>query len=259
VNITPPSNDATRKPILKARGISKRFGGIQALQDVDLDVYDKEVLALLGDNGAGKSTLIKIISGAYTPDSGEILFDGKKTQITSPDYARRIGIKTVYQDLALFGILDVTSNFFAGAEYTRWGFIQRKRMDREASELLKGMKTTVKSLRQEVRSLSGGQQHAVAIGRGVYIGHQPRLIIMDEPSAGLGITESREVLELIKDLGHKVAVILITHNLDYAFEVATRAVVLCNGQVTGQATLSETTESDIISLMMGVTDKTPTT
>jgi D-xylose transport system ATP-binding protein len=246
------NHDHERKPVLSIRGGSKRFGGIQALDDINLDIYGNEILALLGDNGAGKSTLIKALSGAHTLDEGEILFEGKKVNISKPEDAHNLGIKTVYQDLALFGILDVTANLFAGSEYTRWGFLQKKKMDKEAQTVLSHLKTTIKSLNQEVRSLSGGQQHSVAIGRGVFIGHEPKLIIMDEPKAGLGVKQSREVLRLLKELGQKFAVIFITHNLEYAFEVAQRTVVLCSGRVAGVLDMAEANHNQIVSLMMGV-------
>jgi len=246
------NHDQKRKPILSIRGGSKRFGGIQALDDINLDIYGNEILTLLGDNGAGKSTLIKALSGAHTLDEGEILFEGKKVNISKPEDAHNLGIKTVYQDLALFGILDVTTNLFAGSEYTRWGFLQKKKMGKEAQTVLSHLKTTIKSLHQEVRSLSGGQQHSVAIGRGVFIGHEPKLIIMDEPTAGLGVKQSREVLRLLKELGQKFAVIFITHNLEYASEVAQRAVVLCSGRVAGVLDMAEANHNQIVSLMMGV-------
>lgn len=249
---SPENHDQSRKPILSIRGGSKRFGGIQALDDINLDIYGNEILALLGDNGAGKSTLIKALSGAHTLDEGEIRFEGKQVNISKPEDAHNLGIKTVYQDLALFGILDVTDNLFAGSEYTRWGFLKKKKMDKEAQTVLSHLKTTIKSLNQEVRSLSGGQQHSVAIGRGVFIGHEPKLIIMDEPTAGLGVKQSREVLRLLKELGQKFAVIFITHNLEYAFEVAQRAVVLCSGRVAGVMDMAEANHNQIVSLMMGV-------
>lgn len=238
-------------PLISVKNVSKSFGGINALNNVSFDIYDNEVLALLGDNGAGKSTLIKIISGALKPDSGELIINGEKVKIEEPEQAKKFGIKTVYQDLALFGILDVTSNLFAGEEYSKWGFVQRKKMDQRSKEVLDKLNIQVKSLRQEVRSLSGGQQHAVAIGRGVYIGPEPNLVIMDEPTAGLGVEESQKVVELIKNLGNEVSVIFITHNMDYAFNTAERAIVLHSGNVAGEVKLSETTQDEIVSLMMG--------
>ena len=244
--------DEKRQPILSIRGGSKRFGGIQALDNINLDIYGNEILALLGDNGAGKSTLIKALSGAHTFDEGEMRFEGKQVNITRPEDAHHLGIKTVYQDLALFGILDVTANLFAGAEHTRWGFLQKKKMEKEAQAVLSNLKTTIKSLNQEVRSLSGGQQHSVAIGRGVFIGHEAKLIIMDEPTAGLGVKQSREVLRLLKELGQKFAVIFITHNLEYAFEVAQRTAVLCSGRIVGELDMAEASHNQIVSLMMGV-------
>ena len=253
---TPVSQPDERTPVLSIRGGAKWFGGLQALDNINIDIHDQEVLALLGDNGAGKSTLIKAISGAHTLDKGEIYFDGQKVRIQKPDDANRLGIKTVYQELALLGALDVTANLFIGAEPTRWGLLQKKKMDQEANRVLSLMKTTIKSLRQEVRSLSGGQQHSLAIGRGVFIGSDPRLIIMDEPTAGLGVKQSREVLQLLKELGRKFAVIFITHNLEYAFKVAQRAVVLCNGRIVGRLNLAEANHSHIVSLMMGVEGQT---
>ncbi len=241
-----------RKPLLSIRGGCKRFGGIQALDNIDFELYNQEILALLGDNGAGKSTLIKAISGAHTLDEGEMYFEGKKIDIQKPDDANKLGIKTVYQDLALLGPLDVTANLFIGEEYTRFGFLRKKKMDREAKEVLAHMKTTIQTLRQEVSSLSGGQQHSLAIGRGVFIGSSPKLIIMDEPTAGLGIKQSREVLALLKELGRKYGVIFITHNLEYAFEVADRCVVLCNGRIVGRLDMDGADHNQIVTLMMGV-------
>ncbi len=204
----------SKSPILSARGITKHFGGIHALEDVDMDVYDNEVLALLGDNGAGKSTLIKIVSGALQQDKGEIKFNGEPVTIDDPNDAKELGIKTVHQDLALFTLLDVTSNLFAGEEKTRFGFLKKAKMAEESEEILEELQISVKSLSQRVGTLSGGQRHAVAIGRGVYVGHEPRVIIMDEPTAGLGVEESKTVIQLLKDLKEKVSVIFITHNMD---------------------------------------------
>ena len=240
-----------KNKLLSVRGISKSFGGIQALKNVSLDVKDKEILALLGDNGAGKSTLIKTISGAHMPDEGEIYLEGKKTNIKSPEDAKRLGIKTVYQDLALFGILDVTSNLFAGDELTKWGFLQRKKMKQRSIEVLKNINISVKSLSQEVRRLSGGQQHAVAIARGVYIGAKPKLVIMDEPTAGLGVEESQRVLDLLLELKKDTSIIYITHNMNYAFKVADRTTILHSGEVAGSVKMSDTSEEEIIGLMMG--------
>lgn len=243
--------DVSKTPLLSMRGVSKHFGGIKALEDVDLDVYDKEALALLGDNGAGKSTLVKIISGVLKKDKGDVKFKGEPVNISSPNIAKKLGIKTVHQDLALFTIFDVPSNLFAGEEKTKFGFLQKRQMEEESEEILKNLKTSVKSLGQKVGSLSGGQRHSIAIGRGVYVGRDPSIMIMDEPTAGLGVEESENVLELLKDLKKKVSVIFITHNLNYASEVADRALVLANGQVTGLVEIEETTEEELVSMMIG--------
>ncbi len=245
------SGSKNKSPILSARGLTKHFGGIRALEDVDLDLYENEALALLGDNGAGKSTLIKIISGALKQDKGKIEFNGEPMSIDDPNDAKELGIKTVHQDLALFTLLDVTSNLFAGEEETKFGFLQKGKMAGECEEILEELQVSVKSLDQKVGSLSGGQRHAVAIGRGVYVGHEPKIIIMDEPTAGLGVEESKNVIQLLKDLKEKVSVIFITHNMDYAFDVADRALVLASGRTAGLVRMDETTEEEIVGMMMG--------
>lgn len=238
--------------LLSLRNISKSFGGIRALDDVSFDIRRNEVLGLLGDNGAGKSTLIKIIAGAYKQDKGEMYLEGKRVKIKEPEDAKKLGIKTVYQDMALFGILDVTQNFFAGDEFTtKFGFLKKKKMDEKSIEVLEKLNVQVKSLRQEVRSLSGGQQHAIAIGRCVYIGKKPKIVIMDEPATGLGVEESRKVINLIKELGKERTVIFITHTLEYAFEVCKRAIILHSGKVAGIVNLSDVTEDEIVAMMMG--------
>lgn len=237
--------------VLSVRGIYKSFGGIKALSDVDLDLYDKELLVILGDNGAGKSTLVKIISGAYASDQGEIYIYGRKVKISSPQDAKRFGIKIIYQDLALFEVLDVTQNFFMGEQLSIFGFLRNKTMDTKSKEILQHLKTGVKSLRQRVEFLSGGQQHAVAIGRGVFVGTEAKIIIMDEPAAGLGVEESNRILELLKEMRDRLPVILITHNLDHVFEVADRAIVLREGKVNGIVRIAESNKEEIINLMIG--------
>jgi ABC-type sugar transport system ATPase subunit len=240
-------------PLLEARNIVKRFGGVCALKGASLKLFSREVLALLGDNGAGKSTMIKIISGYLQPDEGEIFFEGKKVVFSSPAHARNMGIETVYQDLALFGVLDVTTNLFMGRERHSLGLLQKKAMERETLNILDKLKTTIKSIRQKVKFLSGGQQHAVAIGRSVYVGGTPKVIIMDEPTAGLGVEESQKVLELIKQLKEKgISVILISHNLEHVFCVADRIVVLRSGEVVGERLAEETNQSEVVHMMMGV-------
>ena len=252
INSTDVNN--TKQPLLSIKNGYKYFGGITALENVDFEINDQEILALLGDNGAGKSTLIKTISGAYTLDKGDMFFEGKKVNIKKTEDAYKLGIKTVYQDLALFDILDVTTNLFAGAEITRWGFLQKKKMQMQAINVLGNLKTTIKSLKQEIRSLSGGQQHSVAIARGVYIGQEPKLIIMDEPTAGLGVKQSREVLKLLAELKNQLPIIFITHNLDFAFEIADKVVILSSGRVVGKRMIKEANKTEIVKMMMGVED-----
>jgi ABC-type sugar transport system ATPase subunit len=242
---------STKTPILSVRGIYKHFGGLVALGGVDFDLYEKEVLALLGDNGAGKSTLCKVIAGAYKADKGEIVFEGNRARIHNTKDSRQLGINMIYQDLALFEVLDVTSNLYMGEEICRLGFLRKKAMDDEARRVLKHMRATVKSLRQEVRVLSGGQRHSTAIGRGLYIGNRAKVIILDEPTAGLSVDASGKVLELMKELKNEISVILITHNLDHVFEVADRAVILRNGLMAGEVKISESNKAEIVGLMVG--------
>ena len=240
-------------PLLEVKNIVKRFGGVYALKGASLKLFPREVLALLGDNGAGKSTMIKIISGYLQPDEGEIFFEGKKVVFSSPAHARSMGIETVYQDLALFWVLDVTTNLFMGRERHVLGLLQKKAMERETLGILDKLRTTIKSIRQKVKFLSGGQQHAVAIGRSVYVGGTPKVIIMDEPTAGLGVEESQKVLELIKQLKEKgISVILISHNLEHVFCVADRIVVLRSGEIVGERLAGETNQSEVVHMMMGV-------
>ncbi|MCX7668231.1 MAG: ATP-binding cassette domain-containing protein [Atribacterota bacterium] len=241
-------------PLLEVRNLVKFFGGVQALRGVSFQIFPREVLALLGDNGAGKSTTIKIISGYLQPDSGEIFLEGRKVVFASPSHARSLGIETVYQDLALFGVLNVTTNLFMGREMHRFGMLRKQAMEKETVKILEKMKTTIKSIQQKVRTLSGGQQHAVAIGRSVYVGGTPKILIMDEPTAGLGVEESQKVLELIRELrGKGISIVLISHNLEHVFCVADRIVVLRSGAVVGERKTDETNQSEIVHLMMGVT------
>lgn len=250
-NIKKSSYDYDESPIFSIKNVHKSFGGIKALDGVDLELYENELLALLGDNGAGKSTLIKIISGAYHPDKAEISFMGKNIRHVNPKIANRMGIKTVYQDMALFNVLDVTQNFFMGSELNWFGFLCNKKMDKKSWEILSEIKTTVKSLRQRVELLSGGQQHAVAIGRTIYVGTDPKIIIMDEPTAGLGVRESQKVLDLLKELKRKISIIFISHNLNHVLEVADRAIILRNGKVSGTVQITETNIKEIVNLMVG--------
>lgn len=237
--------------LLEVKKVSKRFGGVQALQSVDFAVFDNEIVALVGENGAGKSTLIKIISGVNSPDEGEIYFMGRKVVAESPRDIRRLGIETVYQDLSLADNVDVATNIFIGRELIKnFVMLDKKRMEEEALKVLGGLKTSIKSAKLLVKGLSGGQRQAVAVGRATY--WNARIIIMDEPTAALGVEETNKVLDLIKRLKmNGITVILISHNLQHVFSVADRIVILRGGKNAGERITSETTRDEIISLIVG--------
>ena len=245
-----------KPPILELKGIKKHFGGVKALDGVDFKLHESEIVALIGDNGAGKSTLIKIITGVYQPNAGDIFIEGQKVGSLNPRITREdYGIETIYQDLALFDNLDITSNLFAGREILRGGFIlNKKEMDRLSQEALNKTGITLGStVMQPVEELSGGQKHAVAIGRAVYIRSSSFIILMDEPTAGLAVKESNKLLEVIKSLKNTgKSVILITHNLDHAFAVADRFVVLRGGLKVGERAVKDTDSVDLIEMMIGV-------
>ncbi|RKP53681.1 ATP-binding cassette domain-containing protein [Pararobbsia silviterrae] len=245
-------------PILEVRGVSIRFGGVEALKRVSLHVEPGEVLALAGDNGAGKSTLIKIISGVYHPSEGALLFDGKPLTLRDPQDARAEGIETIYQDLALADNLDVGSNIFLGREPMRRQFglpvIDRDHMAAAARDVLERLDITIPEhkLRGPVKMLSGGQRQAIAIGRAIY--WNARLLIMDEPTAALGVPEQRKVMELITTLkAQGVSVLLISHNLHDIFAVADRIAVLRRGEMAGERRVGDTNGDEIVHLMVGDT------
>jgi ABC-type sugar transport system ATPase subunit len=244
-------------PVLTVRSIRKSFGPVQALAGVDLEVYPGEVLGLLGDNGAGKSTLIKILSGVYHPDAGEIRLDGRPVHLTSPEVARQLGIETVFQDLALADHLDVTANVFLGREVVRpgllgrWlGLLDRREMRRRTAEGLGSLGIDISPYGQRVAGLSGGQRQAVAVARAVLWGS--RLILMDEPTAALGVAETALVMDLVRRVSQRgIPVILITHNLPQAFHVCDRLVVLRHGRVAAAAPVRETDTSQVVAWMTG--------
>jgi D-xylose transport system ATP-binding protein len=237
----------TGTPVLELKGVSKSFGAVQALYQVDFHVSAGEVMALVGDNGAGKSTLIKCIAGIYPIDSGEILFDGKPVNIHGPKDAAALGIEIVYQDLALADNLDVVQNMFLGREETQ-SFLRldETKMEARAAETLKGLSvTTIRSDRQTVAGLSGGQRQSVAVAKAVM--WNSRVVILDEPTAALGVAQTRQVLELVKRLGQQgLAVILISHNLHDIFEVADNITVLRLGQNVGEYKRTETTQQKVV-------------
>jgi D-xylose transport system ATP-binding protein len=237
----------TGTPVLELKGVSKSFGAVQALYQVDFHVSAGEVMALVGDNGAGKSTLIKCIAGIYPIDSGEILFDGKPVHIHGPKDAARLGIEIVYQDLALADNLDVVQNMFLGREETSSLLrLDETKMEARAAETLKSLSvTTIRSVRQTVAGLSGGQRQSVAVAKAVM--WNSRVVILDEPTAALGVAQTRQVLELVKRLGEQgLAVILISHNLHDIFEVADSITVLRLGQNVAEYKRSETNQQQVV-------------
>ena len=234
-------------PTLELRGISKSFGSVQALADVDFEVRTGEVMALVGDNGAGKSTLVKCVAGTHSPDEGEILFEGKPVHIHSPKDASRLGIQVVYQDLALADNLDVVQNMFLGREERDWLWrLKEPVMEQRTAATLQSLSvTTIRSIRQPVASLSGGQRQSVAVAKAVQ--WNSKLVILDEPTAALGVAQTRQVLELVKRLGEQgLAVVLISHNLHDVFEVATRITVLRLGRDVGIYERDKTTQQEVV-------------
>lgn len=246
-----PGKDRT--PVLSLRGISKRFGAVQALVDVDLDIHSREVVAVVGDNGAGKSTLVDIMAGVRRPDAGRIAVDGVPVVLGSPASARSHGIATVFQELALCENLDVVSNLFLGHEVKRFGVFDEVEMERRAWSLLSQLSVRVPAIRVPVASLSGGQRQAVAIARALL--GEPRVVILDEPTASLGVAQVAEVLNLVESLrerGH--GVVFISHNMADVQAVADRIVVLRLGRNNGSFHSEDATYESIIAAVTGATD-----
>ena len=249
--------DGASRPRLALKGISKSFGAVQALTDVDLEVYPDEVVALVGDNGAGKSTLVKTIAGSHQADSGTITFEGREVHLHAPSEATALGIETVYQDLALCDDLDIVQNMFLGREETRRVVpvavepLRELDMEHRALETLKRLSvTTIRNIRQPVAALSGGQRQAVAISRAVM--WNSKVVLLDEPTAALGVAQTRNVLDLIKRLREEgLSVVLISHNLSDIFEVADRIVVLRLGRNAATFRCSETTPGRVVAAITG--------
>lgn len=247
------------QPLVQMQGITKRFGGVTALQDVDLTAYAGEVLAIVGDNGAGKSTLIKILTGVHQPTEGRILMDGKPLEMSSHSDAIAHGIDAVYQTLALADHLSPAANMFLGNELTKnffgMAFLDNKRMKSEAARVLEErLGVRLRSMDVMTESLSGGQRQAVAISRAVY--HEDlRLLVMDEPTAALGPQETARTLKLIKSLREQgLAVILISHSLDDVFEVSDRIHVQRRGRAVGVVKTAESSVQDVLGLIVGAQD-----
>ena len=246
-----------QSPVLSVRDAQKRFGAVQALRGVSLEAHRGEVLALLGDNGAGKSTLVKCISGVHSLDEGEIVLDGVRTTLHSPAAARRAGIETVYQDLALFDNLTPAQNFYCGREIAgpAWlprglRFLRKRAMDREAAAIIDRLKVKLPKFDAAVAVMSGGQRQAIAVARATVFAR--KVVMLDEPTAALGLRESRKVLDLIKQLrAEGNAVILITHNMEHVVELADRAIVLRQGRKIGELKPDRSNRQEIVSMIVG--------
>jgi len=242
-------------PMLEVRSLTKRFGGLVAVDQMDMQVYPGEVVGLLGDNGAGKSTLIKMVSGVYHPDGGQIFFQGKEVKMVSPMDALELGIETLYQDLALAENLDAYSNIFLGREKTKpfLGFIKvldNESMREESKKVLKRLEIEIPSLHNQIKTLSGGQRQAVAIGRSIY--WNAKLLIMDEPTAALGVHEQRKVLELVRVLrSQNIPIIIISHQLYDIFSVTDRLVIMRRGKKVAERITKDTTPEEVVGLITG--------
>jgi fructose transport system ATP-binding protein len=250
---------AERQPILEARGLVKRFGQVIALDGADFELYPGEVVAIIGDNGAGKSTLIKTLSGALQPDDGEIRLEGERVRFRSPGEARRAGIETVYQDLAVAPSLDIASNIFLGRE-ARWRgplglglrLLDKRRMRREAAQHFAELQIGVQSITQPVENLSGGQRQGVAVARAAKWAR--RLAIMDEPTAALGVRETRQVLDLIQRVRERgLPVIMISHDMPHVFELADRILIMRLGKRVAVVTPKTHTMPEAVAIMTGAT------
>lgn len=242
----------TMEPILQLHGINKTFGAVQALRNVDFEIYPHEVVGLVGDNGAGKSTLIKIIAGVYTPDSGDYLVDNKKVSVTRPQDATHLGIETVYQDLALCDNLDVVANLFLGREETtgKLPFMNATDMERRTLDVLRQLDVKIRTVHVPVSSLSGGQRQSIAVAKTIL--RNARIIILDEPTAALGVAQTRQVLNLIKRLRDQgLGVVVISHNLADVFEVVDRVIVMRLGRRVASFDIKSTTTEQVVAAITG--------
>jgi D-xylose transport system ATP-binding protein len=247
---------SSNTPVLALRGVSKRFGPVQALEAVDFEVAAGEVVGLVGDNGAGKSTLVKVIAGIYKPDAGDFYFEGEPVSIAGPTVATALGIATVYQDLALCDNLDVVSNLFLGREELapRSGALTRQLdeadMERRSGELLSNLAVTIPSLRSEVGTLSGGQRQQVAVARSLL--GEPKVVLLDEPTAALGVAQTAQVLALVKRLRERgLGVVMISHNLSDVFEVTDRIFVLRLGRREADFVTASARPEEVVAAITG--------
>lgn len=239
--------------LVEMKKITKRFGTVKALRNVDFCVLPQEIVGLVGDNGAGKSTLIKILTGVFPPDSGEIFFEGEKIQLNSPKMARDLGIETVYQNLALIDLMSIARNFFLGREpvLSLGGFIKvldKPKINKVTEEVLKDIGIRVRSVEEEVSILSGGERQSVAIGRAIHFG--AKLLVLDEPTAALSIKESHKVLDYVLEAKERgLSVIFITHNIYHVYSVADRFTILEHGEKLGDFQKDEVCTDDLIEVI----------
>ena len=247
----PPPESSQRQPRLLMRNISKSFGVVRALSGVDFEVYDGEVVGLVGDNGAGKSTLIKTISGVGPADEGEIYVEGQQVRITNPQMATRLGIQTVYQDLALCDNLDVVANLFLGREVRfPWRTLNEVDMEKQGLSVLRTLDVKLPSAHALVSTLSGGQRQSVAVAKSIL--RKAQLVLLDEPTAALGVAQTRQVLNLIRRLREQgLAVVVISHNLADVFEVVDRVIVLRLGKRVGTFEVKNTTPEQVVAAITG--------
>jgi D-xylose transport system ATP-binding protein len=246
-----PEQPPGGEPRLRLRGISKSYGAVRALSKVDFEVYAGEVVGLVGDNGAGKSTLIKVISGVAPADEGEIFVEGQKVSIPNPQVANRLGIETVYQDLALCDNLDVVANLFLGREEVSFlRSLDEVDMEKRGLEVLHGLEVKIPSVRSVVATLSGGQRQSVAVAKSIL--RQASVVLLDEPTAALGVVQTRQVLQLINRLREQgLAVVVISHNLADVFEVVDRVIVLRLGKRVGTFDIKTSTPEQIVAAITG--------
>jgi len=248
-----------KRVILEVENLCKHFGGIKAVNNVSLKLFENEIIGIVGDNGAGKSSLIKTISGVYEKSSGQIYVNGEKVDINNPNDARNYGIETVYQDQGLIPIFNAASNLFLGREKLRddimgrfLKFVDDKYMKEKTDKMLENLGIKLKDVNSEVYNCSGGQRQTIVIGRAVYWGG--KILIFDEPTNNLGVKQERKIIDLIKKLRNefKVSIIIITHNIAHIFELVDRIVVLRNGEKIGEKVKEKTNENEIVSMITGV-------
>src|SRR3989449_145987 len=247
----PPQQPPGGEPRLRLRGISKSFGAVRALYQVDFEVYDGEVVGLVGDNGAGKSTLIKVIAGVGPADEGEVFLEGNKVSVPNPQAANRLGIETVYQDLALCDNLDVVANLFLGREERSFiRSLDEVDMEKRGLNVLRTLDVKIPSVRTTVATLSGGQRQSVAVAKSIL--REAKVVLLDEPTAALGVAQTRQVLHLIRRLRDQgLAVVVISHNLADVFEVVDRVVVLRLGRRVGTFDIKTTTPEQVVAAITG--------